>query len=114
MTYFADHDIHFDDNITCDDGMTYDQWTNLSFADRRDRFTDRLFVGMGIPCDKSTREGGTIRSEKVLKFCKKTLRLQLEEDKRNREKEEHKKRFDNLMEFYHNGGIDNEVSPFED
>ena len=32
----------------------------------------RIFVGIAIPCDKSTADGGTIRSEKVLKFAKST------------------------------------------
>ena len=31
---------------------------------------DEIFVGIAIPCDKDTAEGGTIRSEKVLKFAK--------------------------------------------
>ena len=32
-----------------------------------------IFVGLAIPCDKSTVDGGTIRSEKVLKFSRKAL-----------------------------------------
>ena len=32
------------------------------------------FLGIAIPCDKSTVDGGTIRSEKVLKFNRKALR----------------------------------------
>lgn len=32
------------------------------------------FLGLAIPCDKSTVDGGTIRSEKVLKFNQKALR----------------------------------------
>lgn len=32
------------------------------------------FVGMAIPCDKSTVDGGTIRSEKVLKFNRKAMK----------------------------------------
>jgi hypothetical protein len=32
------------------------------------------FVGLAIPCDKSTADGGMIRSEKVLKFNRKALR----------------------------------------
>lgn len=31
------------------------------------------FVGLAIPCDKSTADGGTIRSEKVLKFNRKAM-----------------------------------------
>ncbi len=32
------------------------------------------FSGIAIPCDKSTVDGGTIRSEKVLKFNRKAMR----------------------------------------
>lgn len=35
---------------------------------------DRIFLGIAIPCDKSTVDGGTIRSEKVLRFNRKALR----------------------------------------
>ena len=34
----------------------------------------RIFVGLAIPCDKSTVDGGTIRSEKILRFNRKSLR----------------------------------------
>jgi hypothetical protein len=36
------------------------------------------FVGLAIPCDKSTVDGGTIRSEKVLKFNRKSMRDSVE------------------------------------
>ena len=37
--------------------------------------TARLcFAGIAIPCDKSTANGGTIRSEKIIKFNRKALR----------------------------------------
>lgn len=29
---------------------------------------DNVFVGMAIPCEKTTADGGTVVSEKVLKF----------------------------------------------
>jgi hypothetical protein len=32
------------------------------------------FSGIAIPCDKSTADGGMIRSEKVLKFNRKAMR----------------------------------------
>ena len=32
------------------------------------------FSGIAIPCDKSTADGGSIRSEKVLKFNRKAMR----------------------------------------
>lgn len=35
---------------------------------------DRIWLGLAIPCDKRTVDGGTIRSEKVLKFNQKALR----------------------------------------
>jgi tRNA G37 N-methylase TrmD len=33
-----------------------------------------IFSGIAIPCDKTTVEGGTIRSEKVIKFNRTALR----------------------------------------
>jgi len=33
-----------------------------------------IFYGMAIPCDKRTADGGTITSEKVLKFNRSALR----------------------------------------
>jgi hypothetical protein len=33
-----------------------------------------VFYGMAIPCEKTTADGGTIMSEKVLKFNRKALR----------------------------------------
>ena len=32
------------------------------------------FSGIAIPCDKTTADGGTIRSEKILKFNRKAMR----------------------------------------
>ena len=32
------------------------------------------FSGIAIPCDKSTVDGGTVRSEKVLKFNRRAMR----------------------------------------
>ena len=34
----------------------------------------KYFCGIAIPCDKTTVDGGTIRSEKILKFNRKALR----------------------------------------
>ena len=33
-----------------------------------------IFYGIAIPCDKSSADGGTIRSEKVLRFNRSALR----------------------------------------
>lgn len=42
------------------------------------RDAERVFrnccLGLAIPCDKSTADGGTIRSEKVMKFNRTALR----------------------------------------
>ena len=38
------------------------------------RQLDMIFIGMAIPCDKSTADGGTIRAEKVLKFSRRYMR----------------------------------------
>ena len=95
--------------------MDYDSWCQLSVDDRLFRMVDGLFSGLAIPCDKSTVDGGTIRSEKVLKFNRKALRrIKIKEDKERKERE-HKNRLDKLMAFYHNeDNILNERSPFEE
>lgn len=41
---------------------------------RAERVARSCFLGIAIPCDKSTADGGTIRSEKVLKFNRTALR----------------------------------------
>lgn len=47
------------------------------------RQLDMIFIGMAIPCDKSTADGGTIRSEKVLKFSRSHLRRKVKPSKAN-------------------------------
>ena len=39
-----------------------------------ERVARMCFLGIAIPCDKKTADGGTIRSEKVLKFNRKALK----------------------------------------
>lgn len=39
-----------------------------------ERVARSCFLGIAIPCEKSTVDGGTIRSEKVLKFNRKALK----------------------------------------
>ena len=39
-----------------------------------ERLARSCFLGIAIPCDLSTADGGTIRGEKVLKFNRKALR----------------------------------------
>lgn len=48
-----------------------DTFTMIRNAKRTARM---CFLGIAIPCDKTTADGGTIRSEKVLKFNRKALR----------------------------------------
>ena len=38
------------------------------------RQLDMIFIGMAIPCDKRTADGGTIRGEKILKFSRQHMR----------------------------------------
>lgn len=48
-----------------------DTFTMIRNAKRQARM---CFLGIAIPCDKTTVDGGMIRSEKVLKFNRKALR----------------------------------------
>jgi len=41
---------------------------------RAERVARSCFLGIAVPCDKSTVDGSTIRSEKVLKFNRSALR----------------------------------------
>lgn len=41
---------------------------------RAERVARSCFLGIAIPCDKRSADGGTIRSEKVLKFNRTALR----------------------------------------
>lgn len=47
------------------------------------RQLDYIFLGMAIPCDKRTADGGTIRGEKVLKFSRRHLRRKIKPSKAN-------------------------------
>jgi len=55
----------------------------FSIIEKAKRQAFLCFSGIAIPCDKSTADGGTIRSEKVLKFNRKAMR---EMNKRTAEK----------------------------
>lgn len=39
-----------------------------------ERAVEKIFVGIAIPCDVSTFDGGTMRGEKILRFNRKALR----------------------------------------
>lgn len=47
---------------------------SFPIIERAKRQAYLCFVGLAIPCDKSTADGGTIRSEKVLKFNRSAMR----------------------------------------
>ena len=47
---------------------------SFPIIERAKRQAYLCFAGLAIPCDKSTADGGTIRSEKVLKFNRKAMR----------------------------------------
>lgn len=48
--------------------------TKFKIIEDAKRQARMCFLGIAIPCDKTTADGGTIRSEKVLKFNRKALR----------------------------------------
>lgn len=48
--------------------------TKFKIIEDAKRQARMCFLGIAIPCDKKTADGGTIRSEKVLKFNRKALR----------------------------------------
>jgi len=47
---------------------------SFPIIERAKRQAYLCFAGLAIPCDKSAADGGTIRSEKVLKFNRKSMR----------------------------------------
>jgi hypothetical protein len=47
---------------------------------------DRIFYGLAIPCMKSTADGNSIASEKVLKFCKSTMQADRKREEKKRER----------------------------
>lgn len=48
--------------------------TKFAIIENAKRQAFLCFSGIAIPCDKKTADGGTIRSEKVLKFNRKAMR----------------------------------------
>ncbi len=47
---------------------------SFPIIERAKRQAYLCFAGLAIPCDKSTADGGTIRSEKMLKFNRSAMR----------------------------------------
>ena len=48
--------------------------TKFAIIENAKRQAFLCFSGIAIPCEKSTADGGTIQSEKVLKFNRKAMR----------------------------------------
>jgi hypothetical protein len=48
--------------------------TKFAIIENAKRQAFLCFSGIAIPCDKKTADGGTIRSEKVIKFNRKAMR----------------------------------------
>ena len=48
--------------------------TKFPIVEEYKRTVRGIFYGLAIPCDKRTADGGTITSEKVLKFNRSSLR----------------------------------------
>lgn len=108
MTYFADHDIHFDDSLTTTDGLTYEQYCKLPLETRLARLVPD-FVGFGVPCEKSHANGGTVTCEKILKFEKAQKPQGLSDA------EQKAARLAKLDSFYNNAyNVENEISPFDE
>ncbi len=53
---------------------------SFPIIERAKRQAYLCFVGLAIPCDKSTADGGMSRSEKVLKFNRSAMRESVKHD----------------------------------
>ena len=94
--------------------MTQREW-NREFTRKMEASWADVFVGIAIPCQKTTASGGTIVSEKILKFNKKALRSLNERDWKAEDKARRERAYAKLVGFYHNpDNIENERSPFDE
>ena len=93
--------------------MTQREWNRKFVREMEESWAD-IFVGIAIPCSKSTADGGTIRSEKVLKFNKKALRNLNERDWKAEDKARRDRAYARLVAFYTPEAIANEQSPFDE
>lgn len=94
--------------------MTQREW-NEKFRREMEASWAEVFVGMAIPCTKSTADGGTIQSEKILKFNRKAMREANERDWKAEEKAKRDRAYARLVAFYQNeDNVLNERSPFEE
>ena len=93
---------------------TQAEW-NREFTRKMEASWAEVFVGMAIPCDKSTADGGKIRSEKVLKFNRKAMQEANERDWKAEDKAKRDRAYARLVAFYQNeDNVLNERSPFDE
>lgn len=94
--------------------MTQQEW-NQKFIREAEASLAECFVGIAIPCQKSTADGGTIASEKVLKFNRKAFKNLDEKDWKAEDKAKRDRAYARLVAFYRNeDNILNERSPFDE
>lgn len=87
---------------------------NREFTRKMEASWSEVFVGMAIPCQKTTADGGTIQSEKILKFNRKAMREANERDWKAEDKAKRERAYAKLVAFYTPEAIAAEQSPFED
>lgn len=93
--------------------MDYNTWVSMTVEQRFAHFCKDLFVGLAIPCDVTTADGGTMRSEKVLKFNKKALHNITKEKEKPAYSDHKEYHIPRIVEHYNNpDNIEQEVSYF--
>jgi len=93
---------------------TQAEW-NREFTRKMEASWAEVFVGMAIPCSKSTADGGKVQSEKVLKFNRKAMQEANERDWKAEDKAKRDRAYARLVAFYQNeDNVLNERSPFDE
>jgi hypothetical protein len=93
---------------------TQAEW-NREFTRKMEASWSEVFVGMAIPCNQSTVDGGTVRTEKVLKFNRKAMQEANERDWKAEDKAKRDQAYSRLLAFYQNEeNVLNERSPFDE
>ena len=93
---------------------TQAEW-NREFTRKMEESWSEVFVGMAIPCNQSTVDGGEVRIEKVLKFNRKAMKEINERDWKAEDKAKRDRAYARLVAFYQNEDNElNERSPFDE
>ena len=93
---------------------TQAEW-NREFTRKMEESWSEVFVGMAIPCNQSTVDGGEVRIEKVLKFNRKAMKEANERDWKTEDKAKRDRAYARLVAFYQNEDNElNERSPFDE